>query len=279
MSNLLIHSMSEFSDVILDCLDIAEAARIAEIGAEFGGMSQRLAAFAGQYGGSLTSIDPAPKPEFLEWVRDCEHVEHVPLRSLEAIDGLSDIQAWVIDGDHNYYTVYHELKAIDAVCRRDGRPLLAFLHDVSWPCGRRDFYYAPEQIPSEWRHAYDYDAGVHIDTTEMLPGRGFRGGGNFAFATHIGGPRNGVLTAIEDAIEEMQASGRNLAWAHVPAVFGLGILFEADAAWSAEVAARVAPLHNNRLLQSMEENRLRNYLKVIEYQDALAAAGVTGFVA
>lgn len=272
MSNLLIHSMAEFSDIILDCIDIAEACRIAEIGAEFGGMSQLLAAFAAQHGGRLISIDPAPKSEFLEWVRGCDHVDHVPLPSLEAIPGLSDVQAWVIDGDHNYYTVYHELKAVDAICRRDGKPLLAFLHDVSWPCGRRDFYYAPEQIPADWRHPHEFDAGAHLDTADLLPGRGFRGGGDFAFANHIGGPRNGILTAVEDAIEEMRLNGRNLAWAHVPAVFGLGILFDADAPWSAEIAARVAPLHNNRLLQSMEENRLRNYLKVIDYQDERTAA-------
>ena len=275
MSNLLIHSMSEFSDIILDCLDIAEASCIVEVGAEFGGMSQRLAEFAGRHGGTLTSIDPAPKPEFLDWVRGQPHVKHLQLTSLEAISELSDIQAWLIDGDHNYYSVYHEVKAIDRLCRRDGKPLLAFFHDVSWPCGRRDFYYAPDQIPAEWRHPYDYDAGVHIDTEEMLPGRGYRGMGHFAWATHQGGPRNGVLTAIEDAIEEMQAEGRQLAWAHVPAVFGLGILFDMDASWSAAVAARLAPLHNNPLLRTLEENRLRNYLKVIEHQDALAAAETT----
>jgi len=271
MSNLLIHSMSEFADIILDCLDLAEASRIVEVGAEFGGMSQRLAEFAGRYGGRLTSIDPAPKPEFLTWVRNHEHVEHLPLTSLEAIPTLSDVQAWVIDGDHNYYSVYHEVKGIDAVCRRDGQPLLAFFHDVGWPCARRDFYYAPEQIPAAWRHPYDFDAGVHIDTDQMLPGRGFRGMGQFAWATHQGGPRNGVLTAIEDAIEEMQAEGRQLAWAHVPAVFGLGVLFDMDAPWSAAVASRLAPLHNNPLLHTLEENRLRNYLRVIEMQDEMAS--------
>ena len=63
------------------------------------------------------------------------------------------------------------------------------------------------------------------------------------------------------------AAGRNLAYAHVPAVFGLGILFDADAPWAAQLAQHVAPFHNNPLLASLEENRLRNYLKVIEMQD------------
>lgn len=267
MSNLLIHSMSEFSEIILEALDIAEACRIVEIGAEFGGMSQALATFAGQHGGCLTSIDPAPKQEFVDWAATSPHVRHLPLTSLEAIPNLHDIQAWVIDGDHNYYTVYHELHAIDALCRRDEQSMLAFLHDVSWPSGRRDMYYAPEQIPADWRHPYDFESGVVLDSPELGRGRGFRGCGQFALALHEGGPRNGVLTAVEDFMDELRDDGRTFAWAHVPAVFGLGILFDADAPWAPELAARVAHLHDNPLLRRLEENRLRNYLTVIDYQD------------
>ena len=204
MPELLIHSMSEFSDIILEVLDIAEACRIVEIGAEFGGMSQTLANFALQHGGELTSIDPNPKPEFLDWAASSGSVRHIPLTSLEAIPTLEDVQAWVIDGDHNYYTVYHELHAIDALCRRDGKPLLAFLHDVSWPSGRRDMYYAPEEIPADWRHPYDFESGATLGSPDLARGRGFRGCGSFAMALHEGGPRNGVLTAVEDFIDELR---------------------------------------------------------------------------
>jgi len=272
MSNLLIHSMAEFSDLILDCLDLAEASRIVEIGAEHGGMSHFLAAFALAHGGRLTSIDPAPKADFLAWANGQSHVDHIAATSLDALPTLANVEAWVIDGDHNYYTVYHELKAIEALCGRDRRPLLAFIHDVSFPAGRRDMYYAPDQIPTDWRHAFDYEGGVCLDHDALMPKRGFRGAGSFAFATHSGGPRNGVLTAVEDVTAEASARGRNLAWAHIPAVFGLGILFDADAPWAAEVAARLAPFHDNLLLATLEENRLRNYLKVIDDQDNRAAA-------
>lgn len=71
----------------------------------------------------------------------------------------------------------------------------------------------------------------------------------------------------------MQRDGRELAWAHVPAVFGLGILFDMEAAWAPQIAAGIAPLRNNPLLRRLQENRLRNFLKVIDFQDALAAAG------
>ncbi|CAN5518706.1 hypothetical protein BH10PSE14_BH10PSE14_24080 [soil metagenome] len=267
MSDLLIHSMAEFSDLILGSLEIAGARHIVEIGAEFGGMSHLLADFAASVGGNLTSIDPAPKPEFIEWARQSPVVTHLAAPSLEVIHDLADVDAWVIDGDHNYYTVYHELLAAGAASTRDGKPLLAFLHDVSWPTARRDMYYAPDRIPEAFRHPHEFGAGAMLDRIDLVAGEGFRGDANWAMANLSGGPRNGVLTAVEDFIAAASATGRVIAFAHIPAVFGLGILFDADAEWSASVAALVAPFHNNKLLATVERNRLRNYLKVIEWQD------------
>jgi hypothetical protein len=268
---LLIHSMAELSDIILSALDIAEARHVAEIGAEFGGMSQLLADFTATHGGSLTSIDPTVKPEFTAWLARHPGVRHVARPSLEAIGDLSGIDAWIVDGDHNYYTVYHELLGIDAVCQRDGKPLLAILHDVNWPWARRDLYYAPDAIPAEWRHPFTYDCGVTIDSDQLLVGGGFRGHGQFAIATYKGGPRNGVLTAVEDFITGTRENGRELAFAFIPAVFGLGVVFDSSAPWSASLAQALMPHHQSRLLQKLEENRLRNYLRVIEMQDAQAA--------
>lgn len=271
MTDLLIHSMTEFSDLILRCLDRASARDIAEIGAEFGGMSQRLADHCVAAGGTLTSIDPAPKAEFVAWAASCPHVRHVAAASLEAMPGLRDIDAWMIDGDHNYYTVVNELRLADAASRRDGKPLLAILHDVAWPCARRDMYYAPETIPAEHRHPHSFEAGVTLGNDGILPGRGMRGMGNFAWALRAGGPRNGVLTAIEDFIEEAQSEERLLLYAEIPAVFGLGVLFDASAEWAEDVAGILLPYHQNDLIASLERNRLRNYLAVIEWQDRQGA--------
>lgn len=267
MSNLLIHSMSEFSDLILGSLTIAGAKHIVEIGAEFGGMSQRLADHAAAAGGRLTSVDPAPRAEFIEWARTAPGVTHLAAPSLDVLPDLRDVDAWVIDGDHNYFTVLHELEAADAASKRDEKPLLVFLHDVSWPAARRDMYYAPERIPQAFRHPHTFGAGAMLDRADLVPDRGFRGGEGWAMADHMGGPRNGVLTAIEDFLEGARSTGRSLAWAHVPAVFGLGMVFDGDAPWSAAVAELVAPFHDNTLLAAMELNRLRNYMKVIEWQD------------
>lgn len=66
MAGLLIHSMSEFSDLILDALKRADARNIVEIGAEYGGMSALVAEHCRARGGQFTTIDPAPKREFLD---------------------------------------------------------------------------------------------------------------------------------------------------------------------------------------------------------------------
>ena len=42
-----------------------------------------------------------------------------------------------------------------ATAREAGAPLpVCFLHDVGWPYGRRDLYYAPERIPEEFRQPW-----------------------------------------------------------------------------------------------------------------------------
>jgi hypothetical protein len=198
------------------------------------------------------------------------HVRHLPMTSLEALANLPAADAWVIDGDHNWYTVYHELQAIRRISRDAGRPMLAFLHDIGWPSGRRDQYYAPDQIPTEFRQLYAYDDGAVLDQPFLIPGRGFRGLGRFAFAMVEGGKRNGVLTAVEDFLAEANDQGTEMGFAEIPGVFGLGVVFDLDAEWSSAMAELLIPYHDNALLKTLERNRLANYLRVIQFQDELA---------
>ena len=270
MAGLLIHSVSEFSDLILNALDLADARNVVEIGAEYGGMSALLAEHCSARGGQLTSIDPAPKGGFLDWVKSNPDVRHLAKTSLEAFDEIGEADAWIVDGDHNWYTVHHELRHIEAISRRAGKPVLVFLHDVGWPCGRRDMYYAPQQIPAEYRQPYSYEGGAVLDHPLLVEGRGFRGMGQFAFAVRSGGPRNGVMTAIDDFLAEAHQAGREYGFAEIPAVLGLGVLFDMDAAWSEALASLLLPYHQNKLIRSLETNRLRNYLRVIEMQDEAA---------
>jgi len=270
MTGLLIHSVSEFSDLILEALKLADAKTVIEIGAEYGGMSALLAESCRARGGQFTTIDPAPKREFHDWLSANPDVRHLAKTSLEAFDDIGEADAWLVDGDHNWYTVYHELRQIEAISRRTGKPVLAFLHDIGWPCGRRDSYYAPERIPAEYRQPHSYEGGATLDREALVRGRGFRGMGQFAFATRAGGARNGVMTAIDDFLAEALRAGKEYGFAEIPAVFGLGVLFDLDAPWSGSLADRLLPYHQNKLLRSLETNRLRNYLRVIEMQDEAA---------
>jgi hypothetical protein len=227
-------------------------------------MSGLLADHAMAEGGSLTSIDTAVQDGFLTWLQDHPDVRHVAEPSLDALTHTPVADAYVIDGDHNWYTVFNELALIRGACRAAGTPLLALLHDVAWPCARRDFYYAPDRIPESFRHAHSFDAGASLDWEGLVPGRGLHGHGTLALALHEGGPMNGVLTAVEDFIESAKAQGDDLCYAHVPGALGLGVVFDAGAPWADALSDLLVPFHNNRLIATLEDNRLRNYLAAIE---------------
>lgn len=279
MSELLIHSMAEFSDVILGVLDLSGARTVVQIGVEvtqefsteIRGMTQTLAAFCARKRGRLIAIDPTPAPGFVGWAAAQRHVSHIASPSLDVVAALTGIDAWVIDGDHNYYTVFNELTAADALARRERTPLLAVLQHVGWPCARRDMYYAPGRIPAEYRQPCSHDAGVTLDDPGYRIDRGYRGTGDFAWALQAGGPENGVLTAIEDFCRRAESGSRRLLYAQIPAVFGLGVLFDADAPWAVAVAEALIPFHENPLLARLETNRLRNYLTVLDWQDGYIA--------
>ena len=101
----------------------------------------------------------------------------------------------LIDGDHNWYTVFNELRLIrERTLLKAGGYI--FLHDVDWPYGRRDLYYQPETIPAEFRHPFA-EKGI-VRGQSPLAEVGSMNSRNYLNAMEEGGPKNGVLTAIED---------------------------------------------------------------------------------
>ena len=262
MPDLLLHSMAELSEIILPSLELAGATRLVEVGAEGGQMTQRLLAYTAKRGGTLTSIDTSPSERADALFAGQPHARLLRATSLEALPQC-DADAWLIDGDHNYYTVLAESEAIWERCAASGTPFFAIYHDVGWPCARRDFYYAPDRLPRHAVHPHAWDRGTLPGTTGTVAG-GFRGEGQWALALHEGGPRNGVLTAIEDFTAGKED---RLLWAMVPAVFGLGVLFDAGAPWAEALIAHLLPYHQNPVLARLEANRLACYLRVIDWQD------------
>jgi hypothetical protein len=261
----LLHSLSELDEIILELVDRCRPKSILEIGSESGGFSQQLYARVKASGAELVTIEPFPADVMVELAKTANDFHLFVDKSIPhllAYGCTSDFA--VIDGDHNWFTVYNELTLISKAW--GDRTGTIVLHDVSWPCARRDMYYDPDSIPAEARQPCTYKHGVTPGHDGVIDG-GFRGEGAFAWAIDSGGPCNGVLTAIEDFMAD------NPGWTYrsVEAVLGLGCLTKTGSNEDAIAQSIFAP-YQNGLISKLEANRLELYLKVIELQDALAKA-------
>jgi hypothetical protein len=265
MADLLVHSLSTLRELLLDVISTTRARSLVEVGAEAGLFTSELAAYAERAGGSLTCIDPAPTVALREALAAHPGATLLEARSPAALEEVPLADVYLVDGDHNYATVRGELEVIDRRVFRAGHPALVVLHDLGWPCGRRDFYYDPAALPSGGVFPHAFDRGVVPGNPGTVPG-GFRGEGSFAVALEEGGPQNGVRTAVEDFL----AGRDDLRFAFVPSVFGVGLVWPAAAPWAGEVAARIAPWADHPVLARLEENRVALYVRVLELQDELA---------
>src|SRR5437870_4224130 len=99
MANLLIYSITEFSELVLKTLELTNARELVELGAAEGKMSAVLAEYCRSRGGHLTCVDPKPHPELLAWLESNAEVSYLETRSLDAIAGLTNVDCWLIDGD------------------------------------------------------------------------------------------------------------------------------------------------------------------------------------
>jgi hypothetical protein len=117
----------------------------------------------------------------------------------------------IIDGDHNWYTVFTELSLIEKrFLLAEGGTLVH--HDICWPYARRDLYYFPETIPRVYRHPCGiggvipgrnglFKKGVTVDGHQPL-------NPTSCHALFEGGSQNGVLTAIEDYLMKTRIAWR-----------------------------------------------------------------------
>lgn len=262
MPQLLLHSLTFYADLIERLAGLPGCPDVVEIGSESGEMSVRLATAAASRGGTLYVVEPAPSDLLRAFASEHRNVRIVEGYSPDALTDLPHAGLYVVDGDHNYVTVRGEVEAIFA----DGAPLdtIAVMHDVGWPSGRRDQYYEPDRLAPEGVWPHSFTRGAVPDSAELAAeGHGFRGEGAFAFAMHEGGPRNGVLTAIEDVLDAKPSLGLLT----TPLVFGLGVIgHRTDPQWRA-IEALMAPYVGNPTLAAAERNRLDLLMHVIELQD------------
>lgn len=245
-------SLSNVAEVLFACLEASAARHVVEVGAFHGKSTRDLVDWAARNDARVAAIDPAPQAELLDLAASRPELELIQATSHQALPRLGSADAVLLDGDHNHFTLFEELRLIDAAAPGADLPLI-MLHDLGWPLARRDSYYAPERIPPEHRQPL-------ARKTFLAPGEPGVVAGGLPFecvAQREGGPRNGTLTAVEDFIDDRE----DLRLAIVPAFFGFGVLWHRGAAWAGAVAEVVAPWDGNPLLARMEENRVAHMVE------------------
>ncbi len=239
-------------DVLKPLLEALAPRSIVEIGSESGKMTRRLLELARQSGATVHAVDPAPRFD----VGACRvafgrHFVFHRQPSLMALHAIDRFEAVLIDGDHNWYTVFHELGLLESRSAELGQPLpLVLVHDVGWPYGRRDLYYQPEVIPEAHRQPWS-KGGLSLTEPGLLAEGGYNS--HLCHAVREGGPRNGVLTAVEDYLAQTKHA---FSFAKIPAAFGLGILLP-------EALARTKP-ELCRLVEAWTAPEVERFIERLE---------------
>ena len=236
-----------WSRYIEPSIEAAAPRQMMEIGAEFGWNTEKALAYCRSRGCILEVVDPAPHPALHEVLARyvAEHRYH-PLKSLEAIPLLPPADLVLLDGDHYWFTVYHELQLLFArAVETNAAPPVIMLHDMGWPYARRDMYYDPEAIPVGDRHSFAR-RGI-VQGQSALSDEGLNGA--FNNALHEGGPRNGVLTAAEDFVRSWP---NPVQLTCLPFFNGLGILVPRERASAPLQAVLDGFFSSASLLQTCE---------------------------
>lgn len=268
-SPIIVLAMYQFWEIVIEpMLEAARPESIVEIGSDKGNTTRNLLAFAERTGATVHSIDPLPRYDVDEWrERYGEHFVFHRALSLEALPHIDRIDAILIDGDHNWYTVFNELKMVERRSEETGRPFpLVMLHDVGWPCARRDLYYIPETIPAEYRHPCDLK-GLRPGVEGVLEEGGFF---PQLYALREGGPRNGILTAVEDFMEE---TALQLELVTIPGFYGLGLLIPSHLEDNMRLAEILQtwrlPASVRRYIERIEEDRVEMHIHRDELRERL----------
>jgi hypothetical protein len=188
--------------------------RFCEIGASEGKSTDQLLKLPGI---SHTIVDPGLDADLVAKYAADKRVRVLRDLSLEALPKIKGpYDCFLIDGDHNWFTVFNELNLIRqrGLLRPGG---MIFFHDVDWPYGRRDMYYQPETVPAQHRLEFQRK-GIHRGQSALADSGGRNA--HLSNAVREGGPRNGVLTAIEDFLAEHPSDYR---FCRIRVQHGLGI--------------------------------------------------------
>jgi len=256
---LLLHSVQLFREIFAVIYRAHDIHTVIEIGVE-SGMASELHLELGA--SAVYGLDPHPDADVRARFAAMDGLHLVEQASPQALEELPIGDLYVVDGDHNYSVVHQEISWILAHAPN----AVVVTHDVLWPWARRDLYYEPSPLAADDRHD-PTDDGPTVWHDEMTPA-GFVGAGTFTAARHAGGERNGILTAIEDALSNIDNDWN---FEIIPAVFGLGVLFRTGDARSYAMSRALAVYTKSDLLAALENNRIALYTHVLQLQYEAAA--------
>ena len=239
-------------------LQAAKPRLIVEIGSDRGENTRRLLAWCAQSNAVLHVIDPLPKYDPEAW--RAEYGERLVFHrglSLESLPEIGAADLVLIDGDHNWYTVFNELRLIERRMKALNAPMpCILLHDVGWPYGRRDLYYDPATIPEKHRKPYARK-GLVPGQVELADKGGMNAHLDHALLENEAA--SGVLTAVEDYIKKTHQAFR---WIRLEGIHGLGALLpESRIAENPALAAFAAqwtlPEAVTEFQRAIEQDRIR----------------------
>ena len=259
--------MPFFMDLVFTpLLEACKPFRILEIGSGQGQLTRQLVTYcrthqSPQYPVHLDVVDQ-PYQYDVDWVKR-QYARWASFHQQASVDFLPEM-AYAPDmvflhGDMNWYTVFHELTHLQTLSRRYRRPMpVTVVMHVGWPYGRRDNYKAPEKIPSMFRHPYKR-RGIKVGQRALSddPRQGLMGESLNAAEPY--GPRNGVLTAVEDFLK---TSPDSMELVRIEGHQGLALLVHPQ--WVDTLPALATLLEAFRLspvmmqtMQALERDRLR----------------------
>lgn len=210
-----------WENTILPSLDKLKPKHIIEIGSFNGDNTVKTLNYCLANDCRFTAIDPVPQFDYQTLEQQSNgKFKMITDLSLNAISQLDAFDVALIDGDHNWYTVYHELQKISEKLAKTQAFPVCFFHDTGWPYGRRDMYYDPSNIPTKYQQPMA-KGGMFINSPELYKDIGCNP--TLFNALREGGERNGVLTGIEDFVKD---SKRNLTLYSFEGFNGFSILFE-----------------------------------------------------
>jgi predicted O-methyltransferase YrrM len=118
--------------LIYPLLEAIRPGTIVEVGVEVGTVTGPLLRWAQENDAVVHAIDPDPtlSVERLE-AEYGEQLRFHRRKSLQVLGEIAEVDLALVDGDHNWYTVINELRALERRAVQDGRELpVIMLHDV-----------------------------------------------------------------------------------------------------------------------------------------------------